>query len=323
MGNLTITRAQYEKMMEPLWKATFNPIKLALLDAHLSIEKIDYIICSGGMTKMPRIQQALKEYFNLEPIKSVNPDEVVALGAAYKAFNFNAKKENSNFPRIVTLSIGVEILGGLFHRVIERNSKLPIKTECIFSTAVNEQVEASINVYQGEREFVEDNKFLDSLKVENLPPYPQGHLKLKIEFKIDEYGSIKLKYVSDRSTSDSECKKKIETQSLMSELETKNHLTLTKKSMLDDVEKKKGQEIMNIANQSIWTVEKLLYEHSKILPKNTKFLAKEIIDILKYHQYEKKFHKIIEQTERLDRIGKQIVEILLKHDFKKVNKKRK
>lgn len=313
--NLTITRAQYEKIMEPLWKATFDSVEIALQDANISSHDIKHVICSGGMTKMPRIQQALREYFNLEPVKSINPDEVVALGAAYKAFEFDKIKRNINISEINPLSIGVEILGGLFHRVIERNSKLPIKTEYIFSTALNDQTEVSINLYQGERELVQDNKFLGSLKIENLPSCPQGQLKLKIKFKMDEQGIIHIKYVPEEYQNTIELKKKVEAQSSLTEDEIKNHLSKSKENILGDTEKRKNQQIENMANQSLWTVEKLLLDNLEILPEKILFLSKEIVNTIKFYKSKKQFDRLIEQTERLDRVGKEILEILMKCNF--------
>lgn len=187
-----ITRDEFEKLTKPLIDKTVEPCLKALKDSNLSKENIKHVILVGGMTRMPYVRQLVKRIFGIEPSYNINPDEAVAKGAALQAGVLEGKLKNVLLLDVVPLSLGIELLGGVFEKIINRNTTVPFKETQSFSTSEDNQTEVDIKVYQGERKMVKDNRFLGEIKLKNIPKAPKGVPKIEVSFEADANGIYKV-----------------------------------------------------------------------------------------------------------------------------------
>ncbi len=188
--NMKLTRAKLEKLTEDLIEMVEGPCRQALADSGLSARDIDEVILVGGMTRMPKVQEKVKQLFGKEPNKSVNPDEAVGIGAAIQAGVLKGEVKDVLLLDVTPLSLGIETLGGVFTKLIERNTTIPSKKSQIFSTASDSQPAVTIHVLQGEREMASDNKLLGNFELIGIPPAPRGIPQVEVRFDIDANGIL-------------------------------------------------------------------------------------------------------------------------------------
>ncbi len=266
--NITMTRAQLENLVGDLVKETMEPVKKALADAKKTPSDIDEIILVGGMTRMPAIVDAVKEFFKKEPNKSVNPDEVVAVGAAVQAGVLAGDVRDVTLLDVTPLSLGLETLGGVSTRLIERNSTIPIQKKQVFTTAADSQTSVEIHILQGEREMAADNKTLGRFILDGIAPAPRGIPQVEVAFDIDANGILKV-YASDKATGKSQ-HITVTANTALSDEEVEKLLKEAKEHEEEDRAKKEGVEIKNTAETVIFSSEKFVDENKDKIPEDKK-----------------------------------------------------
>merc|ERR1711871_2410 len=249
----------FEQMIANVIERTLKPCRDALNDAGLSNNDIDEVILVGGSTRIPKIQEKVKEVFGKEPNKSVNPDEVVALGAAIQGGVLSGDVDDILLLDVTPLSLGIETLGSVSTKLIERNTTIPTKKSQVFSTAADNQTTVEIHVLQGEREMAADNKTIGRFHLSDIPPSPRGVPQIEVTFDIDANGILNVS-AQDKATG-KEQSIRIEASSGISEAEIEKMVNDSKKNEQKDKEKR---EQIDIINQS----EHLLYETEKNIKEN-------------------------------------------------------
>merc|ERR1712057_28087 len=197
--NTKITQSQFENLVDPLVQRTLEPCKKCIKDGGVSKDEIDEILMVGGMSRMPKVQEVVQDFFGKPPSKGVNPDEVVAMGAAIQAGVLKGDVKDILLLDVTPLSLGIETLGGVFTRLISRNTTIPTKKAQVFSTAADNQTQVGIKVFQGEREMAADNKLLGQFDLVGIPPAPRGVPQIEVSFDIDANGVVNVGAV-DKST---------------------------------------------------------------------------------------------------------------------------
>ncbi len=256
---MTLTRSKFEQLCEDLFVRSIEPCKVALKDAGMTVDQIDEVILVGGSTRIPKIQELVKDYFKKEPHKGVNPDEVVAVGAAIQGGVLAGDVKDVLLLDVTPLSFGIETLGGVFTRLIEKNTTIPTKKSEIFSTAAENQTSVEIHVLQGEREMAAYNKSLGKFHLEGIPPAPRGIPQIEVSFDIDANGILHVKAV-DKATS-KEQSIRIEASSGLSDSEIERMVKDAEQHADDD---KKRREIVDTKNQA----DQLIYQTEKSLKEN-------------------------------------------------------
>ncbi len=256
---MKLTRAKFESLVSDLVKRTIEPCKAALKDAGLTPGEIDEVVLVGGMTRMPKIQETVKEFFGKEPHKGVNPDEVVAMGAAIQAGVLQGDVTDVLLLDVTPLSLGIETLGGVFTRLIDRNTTIPTKKSQVFSTAEDSQSAVTIRVSQGEREMAADNKMLGQFDLVGIPPAPRGVPQVEVTFDIDANGIVNVN-AKDKGTGKTH-EIRIQASGGLSDEEIEQMVQDAEANADADKERREAVEAKNQAETLIHSTEKSLEEH--------------------------------------------------------------
>jgi molecular chaperone DnaK len=274
-----LTRAKLEQLVDDLIQRTVEPCKKALGDAGVSARDINEVVLVGGMTRMPKVIQVVKEFFAKEPHRGVNPDEVVAIGAAIQGGVLKGEVKDVLLLDVTPLSLGIETLGGVFTKLIERNTTVPTKKSQIFSTAADNQTAVTIRVFQGEREMANDNKLLGQFDLVGIPPAPRGMPQIDVAFDIDANGIVHVA-AKDMATQ-KEQSIRITASSGLSKEEVEKLVKDAQSHTEDDKKRRKAAEAKNQADNLIYQTEKNLKEHGDKVPAEEKTKIEEAVAALK------------------------------------------
>jgi molecular chaperone DnaK len=306
--NIKLSRAKLEALVDDLVEKTVEPCKIALNDAGLKPGDIDEVILVGGMTRMPKVQEKVKQIFNKDPHKGVNPDEVVAVGAAIQGGVLKGDVKDVLLLDVTPLSLGIETLGSVFTKLIEKNTTIPTKKSQIFSTAADNQPAVSIHVLQGEREMAEYNKTLGRFELVGIPPAPRGIPQIEVTFDIDANGIVNVS-AKDLGTG-KEQSIKITASSGLSEEEIDR---LVKDAELHADEDKKKRDLVdarNAADSQIYSIEKSLKEAGDKIDSSTKTEIENAIAALKKAMESEDSGEIKRLSEELTQVSHKIAEVL-------------
>ena len=278
--NLKFTRAKLEALVANLVERTLEPCKIALTDSGFSAAEIDEVVLVGGMTRMPKIVETVKNFFGKEPNKSVNPDEVVAMGAAIQAGVLQGDVKDVLLLDVTPLSLGIETLGGVSTKLIDKNTTIPTKKSQVFSTAEDNQPAVSIRVLQGEREMASDNKILGNFELVGIPPAPRGTPQIEVTFDIDANGIVNVS-AKDKGTG-KEQKIQIQASGGLSEEEIQKMVKEAEANKEADKKKRDSVDARNQADSLVFSTEKSLKEHGdKVSAEEKKAIETGIADLKK------------------------------------------
>ena len=308
--NIKFTRAELEKLVDDLIEKTIEPCRKALKDAGLKAADIQEVVLVGGMTRMPKVQDAVEKFFGRAPHKGVNPDEVVALGAAIQGGVLNKEVTDILLLDVTPLSLGIETLGGVFTRLIDRNTTIPSKKSQVFSTADDNQHAVTIRVFQGEREMAKDNKMLGQFNLEGIPPAPRGVPQIEVTFDIDANGIV---HVSAKDkASGKEQRVTIQASGGLSDAEIEQMVKDAEKNADEDKKRKELIEAKNAADSLIYSTEKTLTDYSDKLSSEDKGAVEDALSALKAVLDSEDAALIKEKTESLTAASMKIGEAMYK-----------
>ncbi|MDR1609365.1 MAG: molecular chaperone DnaK [Holosporales bacterium] len=277
--NVKLTRAKFESLVDDLIERTIAPCKIALKDAGISPKDVSEIILVGGMTRMPKVIEKVKEFFGRDPSRGVNPDEVVAMGAAIQAGVLQGDVKDVLLLDVTPLSLGIETLGGIFTRLIEKNTTIPTKKSQVFSTAEDNQTTVTIRVFQGEREIAAQNKLLGQFDLEGIPPARRGMPQIEVTFDIDANGIVNVS-AKDKATG-KEQQIRIQASGGLSEAEIQQMLKDAESNAAEDAKRKELIELKNHAESLINTTEKSLGEYGDKISAEEKSKIESDLEALK------------------------------------------
>jgi molecular chaperone DnaK len=259
----TLDRVTLEKLVKDLIDRTIEPCKMALKDAQLTTNQINQVLLVGGMTRMPAVQAKVKEFFTREPHKGINPDEVVAIGAGIQGGVLKGEVKDVLLLDVTPLSLGVETAGGVFTKIIDKNTTIPCKKGQVFSTAVDNQPLVSVHVLQGEREMAADNKTLARFELVGIPPAPRGVPQIEVSFDIDANGIV---HVGAKDLGTGKVQQvRVVSNSGLTEVEIQRMITEAQSNSSDDKKKKELADLRNNADGLMYTTEKSLEEYAAML----------------------------------------------------------
>jgi len=279
--SLNLSRSEFNRMIDDLIERSITPCKAAVKDAKLNVSEIDEVILVGGSTRVPAVQEAVKNFFKKEPNKSVNPDEVVAIGASIQGGILSGDENLKDILLldVTPLSLGIETLGGVMTKLIERNTTIPVKKSQIFSTAADNQTAVSINVLQGERDMAAQNRTLGRFDLVGIPPAPRGLPQIEVAFDIDANGILHVSAV-DKGTGKKQ-QIKIDKSGALSEDEIEKMVKEAEEHAQEDQKFKELVELRNHLDTMIFSTEKSLKEYGDKLKDNEKAEIEEAIKVAK------------------------------------------
>lgn len=273
--NVKITRAQFEGLVDSLISRTLDPCRNCLRDANIDKKEINEVLLVGGMTRMPKVQSVVENFFEKKPSKGVNPDEVVAMGAAIQAGVLRGDVKDILLLDVTPLSFGIETLGGVFTRLITRNTTIPTKKQQVFSTAADNQSQVAIKVLQGEREMAADNKVLGEFDLVGIPPAPRGVPQIEVSFDIDADGILNVS-ATDKATGKQQ-RIVIQSSGGLTEDEISRMVSDAEANQAADQQRRQVIETKNEIDSLIHSTDKNLHEHADKLPEDTKKIVEEAI----------------------------------------------
>lgn len=323
--NMSLSRAKLESLVDGLVRETIAPCRKALSDAGLSTGDVDAVLLVGGMTRMPAIQEAVKSFFGKEPTKGVNPDEVVALGAAIQAGVLGGDVKDILLLDVTPLTLSVETLGGVATAMIDRNTTIPTKKSNIYSTAADSQTQVEIHIVQGERPMAGDNKSLGKFILDGIPSAPRGVPQIEVTFDIDANGILNVS-AKDKATGREQAIT-ITASSGLSDDEVDSMVADAEKFAQEDAERKEQVEVINQAESIIFQAERLIREHKDKLPQAAVQQTEEKIEAARQAQAKNDIPAIKAATEALAQqiqtLGAQMYEEAAPPESEPVNQKSK
>lgn len=308
--NIKLTRAKLESLVEDLIERTVAPCQKALADAGIKASEISEVILVGGMTRMPKVQEKVKEIFGKEPHKGVNPDEVVAVGAAIQGGVLMGDVKDVLLLDVTPLSLGIETLGGVFTRLIDRNTTIPTRKSQVFSTAEDGQTAVTIRVFQGEREMAQDNKLLGQFDLVGIPPAPRGMPQIEVTFDIDANGIVNVS-AKDKATNKEQAIR-IQASGGLSDADIEKMVKDAEANAQADKQKKELVEAKNQAEGLIHATEKTLKEHGDKVSSAEKEAIESAMEALKKAAEGEDLNAIKEKTETLMQASLKLGEAMYK-----------
>jgi len=308
--SIKLTRARFEQMVDDILQRSVGPCKQAMQDAGVTPNDIDEVVLVGGSTRIPKVQQMVRDLFGKEPNKSVNPDEVVAVGAAVQGGVLGGEVKDVLLLDVTPLSLGIETLGGVFTKLIERNTTIPTRKSEVFSTAADSQTSVEIKVYQGERSMARDNRMLGVFQLVGIPPAPRGIPQIEVTFDIDANGILNVT-AKDRATNN-EQKITITSSSGLSKDEVEKMARDAESHSAEDRKKKEEIEARNRADAMVYNVEKMLKEHRDKISEADAKQVESAVEELKKAMNEGGLDKINAATDKLTQASHKLAEAMYK-----------